>query len=194
MVHDRPRLAGSQDRADSGTGVRGRRPWHACRGAVADTPGLCPALGRGRTSENPQSEVRRMILERSSKKPLPANLGEKSAEFVATTGCVSAAPPGGSVRVVRWTTYTTRTPPRPLGPLLLDVAARAIWLVYAYFAPSSYTAQRLSADCGSEGRGFEPRRSPPKESPWGRAGRPLIANLGRGPGALLMQSVMRSGY
>src|SRR3990170_4483790 len=71
----------------------------------------------------------------------------------------------GAVRVVRWTTYTIRTPPRPLGPLLLDVAARAIWLMYASMAPQSYTLQRLSADCGSEGRGFEPRRSPPRGEP-----------------------------
>ena len=115
---------------------------------------------------------------RTSEKALGAKFGERPlgrtrrtpclltsekvpAEFVTASGCVSAAPPGGSVRVVRWTTYTTRTPLRPLGPLLLDVAAGAIWLVYAGMAPRSYTLQRLSADCGSEGRGFEPRRSPP---------------------------------
>ena len=26
-----------------------------------------------------------------------------------------------------------------------------------------------TADCGSEGRGFEPRRSPPEKGPWARA-------------------------
>ena len=59
--------------------------------------------------------------------------------------------------------YITGTPPRTFGQLVLVVAIRAIWLVYAGLATSSYALQRLSEDCGSEGRGFESRWSPFKE-------------------------------
>lgn len=73
---------------------------------------------------------------------------------------LTAAPSANSVGLVWCRLYTTRTPPGTSGPPLLGVASRAIWLIYAHVAPSGYTLQRLSSDCGSEGLGFEPRRSP----------------------------------
>src|SRR5215213_2236144 len=71
--------------------------------------------------------------------------------------CIAAQRAG---RFAQYASYTTCTPPRVSGPLLLVVASQVVCLKYAVLATSSYTPQHLSPDCGSEGRGFEPRRSP----------------------------------
>src|SRR5215217_5238999 len=72
--------------------------------------------------------------------------------------CIAAQRAG---RFAQYASYTTCTPPRVLGPLLLVVASRVVCLRHAVLATSSYTPQHLSPIfCGSEGRGFEPRWSP----------------------------------
>jgi len=37
-------------------------------------------------------------------------------------------------------------------------------LIYAGFATPGNAKKQVSADCGSEGRGFEPRRSPRRQA------------------------------
>jgi hypothetical protein len=61
---------------------------------------------------------------------------------------------------VQYIVYTTGTPARLCGPLLQVVASRAACLRYGVYDTSSYMSQYVSADCGSEGRGFESHRSP----------------------------------
>jgi hypothetical protein len=65
-------------------------------------------------------------------------------------------------------------------------------LTYERCRYGANTDEPAHSNCGSEGRGFEPRRSPPEEAPWGRAERSHTVSLGRDSGTLLMQSVMRS--
>src|SRR5829696_3458000 len=78
-------------------------------------------------------------------------------------------------RFVRYTMYTTGTPPRAFSLLLLFVASRAISLRYAVLSTSSYTLQRLAADCGSEGHRFALLRLQIRHAPvWGSADHHLI--------------------
>ena len=52
------------------------------------------------------------------------------------------------------------TPLRALHPATVRNREQKNQLIYADSATYSNTWQQMSSDCGSEGRGFEPRRSP----------------------------------